>query len=366
MTKSSKELIIQAMALSQTQNSKAFSWDFKIQLLNSVYSKIYNDLAGYSNTFVKYFQFTGNEVELPEDCNKVEMVYKGNDINPFILTQSSQNSPIPGTYYIENNTLKIVDGLPSRVIVKYSTLPIILTAPDDPIDVTDKFEYDQILGIDFENIWFTKDEITYLYNLEKEEIKPTTKTFKTSKTFNNHTLTFDITTQKVYWNGTDISNYFVKFDEQTGYRTGIKDMKFDNTHIATLYENGDLWIMTGDWQDTMVNPFLYKGQYFKVTDLFGCKCDDYTGKGLLVKDNEDKLLYIDFVPDTLLSYPYNVFFDIIEDKIAIQLQGLCGLTNESLQTKLTDDEMSFYQSLQRSQQGMRIKNDMNIGRWRLW
>ncbi len=363
MTKSSKELIIQAMVLSQTQNSKAFSWDFKIQLLNSVYSKIYNDLAGYSNTFVKYFQFTGNEVELPEDCNKIEMVYKGNDINPFVLSQSSQNHPIPGTYYIENNTLKIVDGLPSRVIVKYSTLPIILTAPEDPkyIDL----DYDAIYGIDDYNIWFEKDDKKYLYNFDNEDIIETNKTFKASKTFNNHTLTFDIATQKVYWNGTDISNYFMKFDEQTGFRTGIKDMKFDNTHIATLYENGDLWIMTGDWQDTMVNPFLYKGRYFKVDELLGCCCDDYTGKGLLVKSN-DRLMYIDFVPDTLLSYPDNVFFDIIEDKVAIQLEGLCGLKNEALQTKLTDDEMSFYQSLQRSQQGMRIKNDANIGRWRLW
>jgi hypothetical protein len=365
MLKTCKEILIQAMTLSQTQNSKAFSWDFKVQLLNSVYSRIYNDLSGYSNTFVKYFQFTGNEVELPEDCNKVEMVYKGNDINPFVLSQSSQNHPIPGTYYIENNTLKIVDGLPSRIIVKYSTLPITLTAPDDPIDLTGKFEYDTILGIDDDNVWFVKDDKTYLYNFANEEIKETDKVWKTNTKFNNHTFTVDISTQTVMWNGTDVSNLFIKKDEQTGFRTYIKAMIWDNTHIATLYENGDLWLMTGDWQDTMVNPFLYQGRYFKSTELLGCCCNDYTGKGLLVK-SDDKLLYVDFVPDTLLSYPQNVFFDIIEDKMAIQLEGLCGLKNEALQTKLTDDEMSFYQSLQRSQQGMRIKNDANVGRWRLW
>lgn len=365
MTKTSKEILIQAMTLSQTQNSRAFTWDFKLQLLNSVYARIYNDLTGYSNGFIKYFQFTGREVELPEDCAKVMMVYKGNDSNPFILSQSSQNNFIPGTYYIENNTLGVVGELAQRYVVKYSTLPIILTAPDEPLDLTDKFEYDEIKGLDDDNIWFAKDGKTYLYNIANEETVETTKTYRPPRTFNNHDFTFNVASQKVYWNGTDISSYFLRFDEQTGFQTAFKEIMFDNTHVVTLYENGDLYIMTGDWQTTMVNPWLYLGRYFKANHIRGCYCNDYTGKGLLI-EAEDKLLYMDFVPDTLLSYPDNVFFDLIEDKVAIQLQGLCGLHNDSLQTKLTDDEMSFYESLQRSQQGMRMKNDMNIGRWRLW
>jgi hypothetical protein len=132
MTYTSREIIERAKDLSQTNNSKAFSFSLLTSLLNNAYSKLYNDLSGISNSFVKYFEFTGGEADLPADCNKVLMVYEGKERNPFIINQSSVNNFIPGSYYIENRTIKIVGKIDGRkVTVKYNTLPAVLTAPND-------------------------------------------------------------------------------------------------------------------------------------------------------------------------------------------------------------------------------------------
>ena len=55
MTYTSKELIQRAKDLSQTPNSKAFSFSLLTSLLNNAYTKLYNDLSGISNSFIKYY-----------------------------------------------------------------------------------------------------------------------------------------------------------------------------------------------------------------------------------------------------------------------------------------------------------------------
>lgn len=380
MVKSSKEIILQALKLAQCQNSKAFDWAFLTSILNSTYTKLYNDLMGYSNSFVRYFQFTEKESNLPNDCYKVEMVFKGREDNPYIISQSSQNNFIPGTYYIENNTIKIVDkndALP--VTVKYSVLPKVLTAPDDPIQIKElvvnsfdflplvldkEEEQNYIVGMDDNGFYLMLAAATnyWYYNFENETLEQVDSlpTYFNSN-FNNDTLEYDVDDQIVYWGSRDVSDYFIAYDNQSNEQLDIVKMVWDNTHIAILYSNGDLYHMNGDWEKQLVNPYIYKGRYFKVDDIYACCGDDETGKGFLVNFH-GKLLYISFVPDTVMNYPNGVFFDIMEDMIAVQLQSLCNIDNSALREKLEADELSFYSSLQRSQQGIRIKNDSN--RWR--
>lgn len=371
MIKSSKEIILQALKLAQCQNSKAFDWAFLTSILNSTYTKLYNDLMGYSNSFVKYFIFTEKESRLPDDCYKVEMVFKGKEDNPYIISQSSQNNFIPNTYYIENNTIRIVDKKDSLPItVKYSVLPKTLTAPDEPLQIKGDFvnsvinpdEDNYIVGMDDEGFFMKVSGENFYYNFENEttEAVDAIPTYFNSN-FNNQPLTYNVEDQEVYWGARDVTDYFKAYDLQSDEELQIVKMVWDNTHIAILYSNGDLYHMNGDWEKQLVNPYIYKGRYFKVDDIFACCGDDETGKGFLVNFH-GKLLYISFVPDTVMNYPNGVFFDIMEDMIAVQLQALCNIDNTALREKLENDELSFYSSLQRSQQGIRIKNDSN--RWR--
>ena len=365
MTYTSREIIERAKDLSQTNNSKAFSFSLLTSLLNNSYSKLYNDLSGISNSFVKYFEFTDGEADLPADCNKVLMVYEGQERNPFIINQSSVNNFIPGSYYIENRTIKIVGKIDGRkVTVKYNTLPAILTAPND----------DEVLDVSLATVglctddgfYFKKEVGTntyYFYDFEEKEEQEFTEGSMplAETTFLGYTPS--IVDDKIIWNDTDVTDYFLR-DENDSV-SNIVSTASDNTHLAILYSNGDLYVMTSDWTKSQVNPVLYKGRLYHVDSLYGICADDSTGQYILVRQN-GKLKKISFVPDTIVDYPDSVFFDVILDKIAIQLQSLQGLNNEALQNKLTDDEQSFYNSLQRSQQGQRIRNDSNIFAWRLF
>lgn len=365
MTYTSREIIERAKDLSQTTNSKAFSFSLLTSLLNNAYSKLYNDLSGISNSFVKYFEFSGSEADLPNDCNKVLMVYEGSERNPFIINQSSVNNFIPGSYYIENRTIKIIGKIDGRkVTVKYNTLPAILTAPDDD-EVLD-FEVASVGLCTDEGFYFKKSigtNVFYFYDFEEKEEQEFTEGSMplAETTFLGYTPS--IVDDAIIWNGTDVTDYFLRFPDDSV--SNILSTASDNTHLAILYTNGDLYVMTSDWTKVQINPVLYKGRLYHVDLLYGICADDSTGEYILVKQN-GKLKKISFVPDTVIDYPDNVFFDIIIDKIAIQLQSLQGLNNEALQNKLTDDEQSFYGSLQRSQQGQRIRNDSNFMKWRFF
>lgn len=363
MNKTAKEIIIQAEKLAQCQNSKAFDFVFKVSLLNSVYTNLYNDLTGYSNQFIKHFDFRGT-TELPADCYKVLSVYSGSEDNPYVISQSSENNFIPGTYYIENNSIRVVDGQMKEFHCKYSTMPITLTAPDDN-EKLDIPEDSEILFMEDEGFYFSSDGVNYYYdfgNLSYTEFTGTVPTASTN--FNNYPLVFDSVEKTVTWNNEDITGYFAAFDANTNEELSIDSIVFDNTHIAITYNNNDVYVMLADFEKYQLNPVLYKGRYFKGTAVAICG-DDSTGKGVIIKiDNRFYLCSI--VCDTVIEYPENVFFDVIEDRYGVQIQSLCGLNNEALQTKLTNDEMSFYNSLQRSQQGIRIKNENNSYRNRFW
>lgn len=365
MVYTSREIIERAKDLSQTNNSKAFSFSLLTSLLNNAYSKLYNDLSGISNSFVKYFSFTGSEADLPNDCNKILMVYEGKESNPFIINQSSVNNFIPGTYYIENRTLKIIGKIDGRKVnVKYSELPVTLTAPKD----------NEVLDISLVSVGLCQDDgfyfkkeigtnTYYFYDFEEKEEKEFTEGSMplAETTFLGYTPS--IVDDKIMWNNTDVTDFFLR--DENDEISNISNTASDNTHLAILYNNGDLYVMMSDWSKTKINPDLYKGRLFNVSKLYGICADDSTGEYILI-EKDGKLQKISFVPDTVVDYPDNVFFDIIIDKIAIQLQSLQGLNNDALQNKLTDDEESFYNSLQRSQQGQRIRNDSNFMSWRLW
>ena len=366
MQKSCLELIKQATKLANAQNSEAFDFAFKVQLLNNVYSNVYNDLAGLSNYFIRYFEFE-KEADLPPDCNKVLMVFRGSRDNPYILSQSSQNNFIPGDYYIENNTIKVIDSNPVKVTVKYSALPLLLTAPEEPkeLDLTTPqtflFQDDNYL------YYLSTDTNIYRYSFEDKTNEQIADAPTVSDKFNNYQLSVtkeDDVVTAVTWNGDDVTGYFKAYDANTGVEVKPVDLVWDNTHIAITYENDDVYVMTADWEKAQVNPYIYKGRYFKGSAV-SIYADDETGSGLICYSN-GKYYLMSFVPDTILEYPENVFFEYIEDLFAVQLQGLIGINNDALQTKLTNDEQAFYSSLLRSQQGIRIKNESNFYKRVFW
>ena len=366
MTYSCREIIDLAKRLSQTQNSRAFDFMTEVHLLNNVYSQLYNDLAT-SQAFVNEFKFTSSVADLPKDCYKVISVSKNNKY--FYINQSSNSYDIPGTYTIENGTIRINGEFDGEYLVKYYTMPEILTASGDVeyLKIAAELTYQPFLEYDPVTneycVIYKSGSTYYNYNIDTKEGQSIGTPTRPSRTFNNKPISFtfsnNILTQ-VLWNGEDVTEYFDKSEQ--GLHCEV--ISNDNEHIAATYtdDNGSMafiYVFDTNWNSVEVNPFLYKGKYFpfKACDIL---TDDSTGKYLLIQDDQDNLAVTSYVPDTVLEFPENTFFDVLIDRLAIQFGSLNGLTNDGLQTKLTNDETAFYASINRSNQGIRIRNDMRV------
>ena len=371
MTYSAKEIIDLARQLSQTQNSEAFSFQLLVHLLNNVYTGLYNELAT-SQAFMSDFRFTGTEADLPSDCYKIVSVARNSKY--FYLNQSSNSYNIPGTYSIENGVIRINGENGGEYTVKYQTLPTVLTASGDVeylniganTDFVPYLEYDMI---NKEYIVYYKDfgDVYHSYNIDTKEDQTVSVTpTRPQRYFNNKSISYSFTDgalSQVIWNGEDVTDYFDK-SEQGLYCAFISN---DNEHITATYFDGDtpfIYVFDTNWDSVEINPWISKGKYFPfaAADIL---TDDETGKYLLVFDDLGNLAVTTYIPDTILEFPENTFFDVLIDRLAIQLGSLNGLTNDGLQNKLTVDETTFYASINRSNQGCRIRNDVGVRNGRL-
>ena len=372
MIYSAKEIIDLARQLSQTQNSEAFSFQLLVHLLNNVYTGLYNELAT-SQAFMSEFRFTGTEADLPSDCYKIVSVARNSKY--FYLNQSSNSYNIPGTYSIENGSIRINGENGGEYIVKYQNMPTVLTASGDVeylniganTDFVPFLEYDMI---NKEYIVYYKDfdDAYHTYNIDtKEDQTITIPHIRPSRYFNNKAISYSFTDNvlsQVIWNGEDVTDYFDK-SEQGLHCAFISN---DNEHITATYFDGDIpfiYVFDTNWDSVEINPWISKGKYFPfaAADIL---TDDETGKYLLVFDDLGNLAVTTYVPDTVLEFPENTFFDVLIDRLAIQLGSLNGMTNDGLQNKLTIDETAFYASINRSNQGCRIRNDVGVRNSRLF
>lgn len=372
MTYSAKEIIDLARQLSQTQDSQAFSFQLLVHLLNNVYTGLYNELAT-SQAFMSEFRFTGTEADLPSDCYKITSVARNSKY--FYLNQSSNSYNIPGTYSIENGSIRINGENGGEYIVKYQTLPEVLTASGDVEYLRKTNDTSFVPFMDYDpiekeyKVFYFDGTDYHSYNIDtKEDTVLEDAPVRPQRPFNNKTISYSFTDDvlsQVLWNGEDVTDYFDK-SEQGLHCIQVSN---DNEHIVATYvdEDGDspfIYVFDTSWDSVEINPWISKGKYFPFAagDIL---TDDETGKYLLIYDDKGNLAVTTYVPDTILEFPENTFFDVLIDRLAIQLGSLNGLTNDGLQNKLTVDETAFYASINRSNQGTRIRNDMGVRNGRL-
>lgn len=345
MTYTASEIINLARELSQTSNSRAFSFSLLVHLLNNAYGSLYNDLS-VSNAFTGEFEFSGLESDLPPDCFKITEVVKGHTR----LNRSSNGYLIPGCYTIENNSIKVKE--PGFYSVKYIRLPEVLTASDNikylgktvdsiftpflqynpVLEEYHVFYYDGVKYHDF-NIDTLEDTI-----LEDVPVRPV-------RTFRNKPVTVESDKVKV---GEDV----IPLDSAL-----TNKVVWDNEHlVVSSYDNNSSKITVYDvnLDNYDYNPVLKKGRYpdFIAMDI---STDDETGKYILLVDREGRLCVNTYTPDTVLEYPINTFFDVLIDRLAIEMASLCGIANNNLEQKLQRDEMMFYASINASVQGIRVR-----------
>lgn len=332
ITLSSREILRAAEFYANVKNSSLMSFFDKVQLLNSAYSKLYIDLVKESDSYISYFDFV-DKSQLPDDCYLIMSVYKvySNGTLEEIYPMP-KDEVLYGSYYRVENNVIIVDskerGLTYRA--KYSTMPSTLTAPDEPIDID--ITYTEIGKMTSKGFYYkeNEDDTGHFYSFDTEE--STESTYVAS---NNEI--------------TDFSTYAI-----SGL-TAVKGYE-DYPYAVVTYSNNDTYIWTGN-TNALYNINAIHGHNTEITPM-ALKTDDFTGKGLLYVE-DGQLKYGSFVPDTILSYPSQIYFQLLEYEIASILQSLNGMDNRILEEKLIPEaKVKFYETVKTSSKPYRQGNVM--------
>lgn len=332
ITMTAREVLKGANFYANIRNASLTDFYYNTKLLNSAYTQLYVDIVKETDSFVNYFDFI-DEAELPEDCYLVLSVYRVYNDGSLEEIQMMPKDQIlySGSYYrIENNVIK-AGGKPgfnaSTYRVKYAPMPETLTAPDEPktIDIT----YTEIGTLSDEGFYYKNDGKDYFYSFKDDSSSETS-------TYEAYTLP-------------DLSAY-----ERDGLTIISGDI--DAPYAAVTYSDNDTYIYTGD-EAALYNISQIKGHKTDIEAL-RLHTDDTTGKGLLYTEN-GTLRYGSFVPDTVLSYPSQIYFTVLELRIASLLSSLNGMTNQLLEDKLLPEaEVKLYETLKPSTKPYRQANIM--------
>lgn len=337
MTRTAKEIIRNAKWFGNLRNSNTSDFETCNSVLNNEFYRLYNDIVRETDEFIQSFDFDGNEIPLPDDCMYVVGVYiKGwnNDcLSP--VSPSPKGQYVPAEYKIENNTIRII-GSKSSYTVKYVTMPPTITAPDEneKIDI----EADIILSRDDTTFYYRNSDVWYIYDTETKASAETDEDpgLQRTYTYGDYTITCD------YENSVfDVPDEF----QREGLNVIWAD--FDWPYAVITYSDNSVWIYTG-FDGTEWNVFNTSGHYTR-GKAWSLKTNDTTGKGIVFTNNRDgKIYWCSFVPDTVLSYPHQIFFQLLEYRIASTLAAIIGLNatyvNEVL---IPQAETLFYDTIKK-------------------
>ena len=320
VTYTAKDIIKQARYLSQSTSSKNTDFYVATSTLSSLYRDLYNDLILSGNAYVQNIETS--ETELP--LNGIYKVALITDESGVEITRANLRGNNRNGYYVENDVLHMPVGLKK---IKLCPMPATLTVPDEykVITVSDTIE-------DFTNPAVTVDG---------EIAKDSEGT---------------IIQEPLFWQGIDIDmTDLPEFLNKDGHT--IVNVNVSDPYIYVSYDDGTIRLFMSESDYVDVNPFNDKGRTFK-GKVIAFTADDTTGKGMIIYDQvRNQYLYGSFVPNTELSYPDNVFFDVLIYRLAAILASLQNIANPYLVNKLLPEaEMRFTQSISKGSQGTRFNN----------
>lgn len=355
ITVTAKEIISKAKYFGNVRNSNTNDFDTCITILNNEYLNMYYDIIKESNSFTKYFDFDGEETPLPEDCYLVLGVYiKGSNSDTMrIVTASPINQFVSAEYKLENNTIKIVNPSKTlgRYVLKYAPVPATITAPDDMVKLLNfPSNFTATVAIDEDSMYVKSSGNWYTYTISTDTLVETTH----ADVLNYSQPYLDGTVSAVYNNdGTMGSSVY--YTDSDGVQTTpfaitgktINYFQCDNPYAIVSYTDGTVYIFTG-LNGNVWNQLAYTGH-----DTLGKAVyiitNDLTGKGIVFYNNRDQsFYYCSFVPDTVFTYPNNIFFQLLEYRIGSIMASIIGINTQYLNTILIPRaEQQFYDSVKK-------------------
>lgn len=333
ITKTAREIIKNARFLAGVRNSDITDFYTNCLLLNNIYSKLYMDIIKSNDAYIEYADVKDGD-RLPDDCYMVMAVYnrfpgingQGREIEPM-----PKNQRLSGRYYrIENNCIYFGDN--SFYQIKYTTMPMTLTAPDklQKLDIPAT----AVFGKMTEDGFYYKDGGTnYFYSFS-------TETSETASAFIDNDREYTFNGDKIKLQG---NNVLVNGEV---WLENVSNYIFSYPYSIVTFNDGHIRIYTGFNDGALWNYYCTQGKDTtgKVVSAY---TNEETGKGMVYINNGNVYL-ASFVPDTVLSYPDNAFFTLMEYELAGILCSLNGQDSTFIEDRLIEDaRVSFYKSVRK-------------------
>ena len=332
ITKTASEIMRQAKFLAQCENSDFLDFFVQTNIINEVYEEVYQDIVTHTKYYLCSVPFE-NHSYLPCDCYQIFSI---TDRWNNVIEKAPEGQRVDGCYSIgPENKIHIYSGGDEEYTLNYFPVPVSVTAPADrerleliPGDI-------KILSVDDEGIYYTSTDTMYFYDFaNKTSAESAAVIVETAGTLNNKpvVVTKDPIVTSIKVGGEEILGSLGFEEGQVQQVFADKNIMF----IETLEESGSCIYMYQE--ESGLCPFTHN------MHLLGFSCND-DGLGLVVSRN-DVYYNMSYVPDTILDFPNNIFYTVMEERIALLLASIVGVDNQYLSGDYKDRiEEQYYKTL---------------------
>lgn len=366
MQKIASNLIRQAKALANIDNTHSFEFSELFDYINAAYRDVYvSAIESGDLNYVKELQVSGGEFALPEDFFQLAYVRTSSLYGQGIDLERDYD------YQIRNGCLS-VSGYNS-VLIGYYPKPDLITFKAEKKEVT--------LG-DFlpTSAWDTMviDNQARIYDFREESNIKSTASSTGSYILGENTY-LNVSTKTVYDFTGNIDNTYTTpilrtdgtFNEDlysTGHSLGWsnEDGSVEFTvNEGNLYytdENGTVLIAENYTPGLNARVFFLDGQFvlvdlkritwkdgsWQTTDVSKaqvlCKASIETGYGYISKDG-NRFFLNGWMPETKVDFPNNIFFDMIAYDMAIQMRRKLNMDTSDLIEGYNDRKGQYVMTL---------------------
>lgn len=366
MQKLASNLIRQAKALANIDNTHSFEFSELFDYLNASFREVYVSMieAGDLN-YVKELQVSGGEFALPEDFFQLAYVRTSSLYGQGIDLERDYD------YQIRNGCLS-VNGFGS-VLIGYYPKPDLITFKAEkkevtlgdfvPISAWDTMVIDNQARIyDFReesNIKSTESEIgsyilgtnTYLNTTTKTvydftgniDNTYTTPILRTDGTFNEDLYS---TGHVLGWSNEDGSVEFTVNEGNLYYTDENGTELIVSNYTPGL--NARVVFLDGQFVLVDLKRITWKDGSWQTTDVSKarvlCKASIETGYGYISKDG-NRFFLNGWMPETKVDFPNNIFFDMIAYDMAIQMRRKLNMDSSDLIEGYNDRKGQYVMTL---------------------
>lgn len=339
-----------------------FNVDFLTSLtltnaLNDAYRNAYQSIAmSDSDFYVKEYTLTEDDMSEEKDgwydLPKGIYIIKSVTIGNVEIPRCPPKEQLPGSYVIQNSRFKFYGGNRRPITLHYIPDPQTVTVPapslDIALDASTIAEYGKMTDKGF---YYKTAAGQFFYSFETQTSEPVITYKAKNMKYHNGTIKWDAESIIVV-DGDEILEDLSE-DFEVGPENPIVDVAVDDPYMMVSYKDGTIVLVTENNQ-TIWNIKARTG-HKTLGAIHGMKTDDSTLYGCLYED-EDSILHLSsFVPDTIMNYPTNALFEMLEVDLACLLMSMNGITNDYISKDLKDETIKNFRDQLRQNRAMPVR-----------